>query len=117
MNFRPSHDASLKVSLDGFWIACCKCTVIPELLSSLNSTTQFQRCQLQRRSGGHLFERRVLNDLAGIEAERKFPIRRLTDSNKMTWSYRGPIRHFTFDESTVIEEIPPMSFRGKSHCI
>ena len=54
---------------------------------------------------GHLLERQVLNFLGGIRAERNFSVHRLTDSNQMTWAYRGPIRRFTFEEPTVIEQI------------
>ena len=53
----------------------------------------------------HLFERQVLNFLDGIRVERQFSVRRLTDSNQMTWAYRGPIQRLTFEESTVMEQI------------
>ncbi|KAF8505817.1 hypothetical protein F5888DRAFT_1604032, partial [Russula emetica] len=53
---------------------------------------------------GHLFEMQVLNHLRGICIECTFPIRGLTDSNQ-TWTYRGRIRHITFQESTVFNEI------------
>jgi len=45
---------------------------------------------------GQVFGWQVLNYLDGINAEHKFLIRGLTASEKMTWSYRGPIRRFNF---------------------
>jgi hypothetical protein len=38
---------------------------------------------------GHLFERQVLKYLDGIQTEHVFTIRRLADSNEMTWTYDG----------------------------
>jgi len=47
---------------------------------------------------GQVFERQVLNYLDGIDAEHKFSIRGLafSDSEQMTWTYRRPLRRFTF---------------------
>lgn len=56
----------------------------------------------------HVFERQVLNSLDGIDAEHKFLIRGLTssDSEQRTWTYRGPIRRFTFlQDSDLIDEM------------
>jgi hypothetical protein len=54
---------------------------------------------------GHLFERQVLNYLCGISEECKFSIRRLTDTKQKTWTYRGPIERFNFQESTFLDGI------------
>jgi hypothetical protein len=68
---------------------------------------------------GHLFERQVLNhlgDITSIPAESTFVIRGLTDSiltkwtgwtgfNRTKWTCRGAIRHITFDESTIFNEL------------
>jgi hypothetical protein len=53
---------------------------------------------------GHLFERQVLNYLDGINAPHNFSICGLTDYNRMTWTYCGPIRSFTFRERTTFRE-------------
>ena len=53
---------------------------------------------------GQLFERQVFNYLDEIRAGHTFRIRGLTDSDQ-TWTYRGSIRHITFQESTVFKEI------------
>jgi hypothetical protein len=53
---------------------------------------------------GHLFKRQVLNHLRGISEERQFPIRRLTDSEEMTW-YRGPVRHTDLEALSFFDEI------------
>ena len=53
---------------------------------------------------GFLFERLIFHHFDGIDTNR-FSIRRLTDSNQSTWTYRGPIRRIDFQESTVLAEI------------
>ena len=53
---------------------------------------------------GQLFERQVFNYLDEIRTGHTFRIRGLTDSDQ-TWTYRGSIRHITFQESTVFKEI------------
>src|SRR5712675_305799 len=40
---------------------------------------------------GYLFEKQVLNYLCGIHDASDFRIRRLTDSNRRTWTCRGPV--------------------------
>lgn len=50
---------------------------------------------------GHLFERQVLNHLSGLHTPHTFSIRRLTDSNQMTWTYPG-INGTRFDNMNVI---------------
>jgi hypothetical protein len=56
-----------------------------------------------------LFEGQVLNHLNGIKAERTFKIRQLTNpdpNSKLEWTYRGPIRRFSFDnQPAAIHEI------------
>ena len=53
---------------------------------------------------GHVFKRQVLTYLHGMDAEHKFSIRGA--SEEMTWSYRGPIRHFNFlQDLDFIDEI------------
>jgi hypothetical protein len=53
---------------------------------------------------GHVFERQVLNCLHGMDVEHKFSIPGA--SEKMTWSYRGPIRRFNFlQDLDFIDEI------------
>ncbi|KAH9985077.1 hypothetical protein BJV74DRAFT_718521, partial [Russula compacta] len=55
---------------------------------------------------GILFEAQVLKHLEGIKGERAFDIRPLTDSIDTKWTYRGPVRRFTFDNQfTAIKEI------------
>ena len=54
---------------------------------------------------GHVFERQVLRHLPDICTECSISIRRLTDSNKMTWAYHGPVRRIDFQGSTVFNEI------------
>ncbi|KAH9978410.1 hypothetical protein BJV74DRAFT_888255 [Russula compacta] len=49
---------------------------------------------------GRMFEKQVLNYLDGIEVEHPFSIRRLIDSERMQWLYRGPIRRFAFTTLT-----------------
>jgi hypothetical protein len=49
---------------------------------------------------GHVFEWQVLNHLNQIRTEYTWPIRRLTDSKQIAWTYRRPIDHITFQEST-----------------
>src|SRR5712675_3232223 len=53
---------------------------------------------------GFLFERLTFHHFDGIDTNR-FSIRRLTDSDHSTWTYRGPIRRIDFRESTVLAEI------------
>lgn len=62
---------------------------------------------------GHLFERQVLSHLCGIDTERTFFIRGLTNSDiKMKWTYRGPIRRCTvFNEFTnAVQDRKPLHF-------
>jgi hypothetical protein len=54
---------------------------------------------------GFVFERLALRYLDTINDESKLSIRPLTSSNQMTWTYRGPIGRFTFQESTVSDKI------------
>ena len=54
---------------------------------------------------GHLFERQILNHLSGIDSEKPFSIRALTNSKKKTWTYRGPIRRTDFQKLKVVPEI------------
>ena len=54
---------------------------------------------------GHLFERQVLNHLHGICTPLEFSIRGLTNSNEMKWTYHGPIRHVTLQESSFFSEL------------
>jgi hypothetical protein len=49
---------------------------------------------------GYLFERQVLNHLSGISEECEFSIRRLTDSEEVTWTHPGGIDRVNFQEST-----------------
>ena len=53
---------------------------------------------------GGLFERQIFHYFGGKDTD-KFLIRRLTDSNQPTWTYRGPVRRIDFRESTVLAEI------------
>lgn len=50
---------------------------------------------------GTVFERQVLNHFCHIRTECKFSIRRLTGFRNPEWTYRGPIRNFTFEKETV----------------
>jgi hypothetical protein len=76
-------------------------------ISSANTDTKRLLSTVSRRDLdlGYLFERQVLNHLCGISEECKFPIRRLTDSKQTTWTYRGPIERFNFQESTFLDRI------------
>ena len=60
----------------------------------------------------YLFERQVLNHLCRIDTKWEFSIRGLTDSNQMTWTHSGPVRHITFQESTIFSEITK-AFRNR----
>jgi hypothetical protein len=49
---------------------------------------------------GHIFERQVLNSLDGIHTKHPCSIRRLVDSNEMTWTYHGDeITRVTYETS------------------
>ena len=57
---------------------------------------------------GHIFERQVLNNLHGIGTPLEYSIRWLTNSNEMKWTkwtYHGPIRHVTLQESSFSSEL------------
>ncbi len=54
---------------------------------------------------GRLFERQVLTYLDNINTHHALTMRRLTDSEPMSWIYRGPIPRFTFQEPAVIAKI------------
>ncbi len=54
---------------------------------------------------GHLFERQVLRYLGDIKTHQVLTMRRLADSESVTWTYRGPIPRFTFQEPAVIAKI------------
>ncbi|KAF8498734.1 hypothetical protein F5888DRAFT_201198 [Russula emetica] len=54
---------------------------------------------------GRLFKRHILNYLDRIDTNRDLSIRGLTNSDQMTWTYRGPIPRFTFQELTVTDKI------------
>ncbi len=54
---------------------------------------------------GFLFERQVLNHLCSINKRWPFKTSPLTGSLPLEWAYSGPIRHITFDETTVINAI------------
>lgn len=47
----------------------------------------------------------VFKHLSSIEEKREFPISRLADGNKMTWTYRRPMKCFIFEESTIVDKI------------
>ena len=49
---------------------------------------------------GNAFERHVLNYLDDINVERNFPIRRLSSSERTTWTYRGSIPRFDFPQDS-----------------
>ena len=56
---------------------------------------------------GVLFERQIFRYFSG-NVRGRFSIRRLadsTDSNQLTWTYRGRVRRIDFRESTVLAEI------------
>jgi len=53
---------------------------------------------------GVLFERQIFRYFSG-NVTGTFSIRRLADSNQLTWTYRGRVRRIDFRESTVLAEI------------
>jgi hypothetical protein len=60
---------------------------------------------------GHLLERQILSHLKDIR-ERTFPIRRLTDSEEMMWTYRGPNTHTFKERTSFIDEITKAVGKG-----
>ena len=54
---------------------------------------------------GHLFEWQVLNHLCSIQTKSSFSIRGLANSEKKTWTYRGPIPRTDLKDSTVFNEL------------
>ena len=63
---------------------------------------------------GHLFKRQVLDHLCGIRTESTFSIRGLTNSEKTTWTYRGPIRRIDLENSTISYELTEAVRRQES---
>src|SRR6266403_1293781 len=103
MNYGDSKNATMKLSRDRFLIPCWSLAKAAEPMRPLYSNLSGQPWAASYR--GCLFERQVLKHLDGINTDTNLLIRRLTDSDQVTWTYRGPIQRFTFQESTVIDKI------------
>ena len=54
---------------------------------------------------GYLFKRQVLKYLDDIDTDCHLLIRGLTSDDEIPWTYRGPIRRVTFQETAVIDTI------------